>query len=44
MEINEVINKSIQSTNDLLGGNGNYNLVIAMEKWIRATNIKSFKG
>lgn len=32
MEINEVINKSIQSTNGLLGGNGNYNLVIAMEE------------
>ena len=32
MEINEVINKSIQSTNDLLGSNGNYNLVIAMEE------------
>lgn len=32
MEINEVIKKSIQSTNGLLGGNGNYNLVIAMEE------------
>ena len=32
MEINKVINKSIQSTNDLLGGQGNYNLVIAMEE------------
>lgn len=32
MEINKVINKSIQSTNDLLGGHGNYNLVIAMEE------------
>lgn len=32
MEINDVINKSIQSTNGLLGGNGNYNLVIAMEE------------
>lgn len=32
MEINKVINKYIQSTNDLLGGNGNYNLVIAMEE------------
>lgn len=32
MEINDVINKSIQSTNDRLGGNGNYNLVIAMEE------------
>ena len=32
MEINEVIKKSIQSTIGLLGGNGNYNLVIAMEE------------
>ena len=32
MEINDVINKSIQSTNGLLGGNGNYNLVIAMDE------------
>ena len=32
MEINDVINKSKQSTKGLLGGNGNYNLVIALEE------------